>query len=90
MEWWRCGRPVTSNSYTSTLAVMLVSELWTYRTIKGQSRQLYDSSFEANIERKPNQHTQYSFSKWGQQNNCSILKHLVQTLNNMRYTSIIL
>lgn len=37
--WWRCGRPVTSNSSTSTLVVTLASEPWTYHTIKGKSRQ---------------------------------------------------
>lgn len=39
--WWRCGRRVTSNSSTSTLVAMLVSEPWTYHTIKGQNKQLY-------------------------------------------------
>lgn len=35
--WWRCGRPVTSNSSTSTLAVMQASGPWTCHMTKGQS-----------------------------------------------------
>lgn len=46
MVWWRCGRPVTSNRCTSTLAVTLASGLWTCLTTRGQSSQL-DFNVEA-------------------------------------------
>lgn len=33
---WRCGRPVTSNSFTSTQAVMQASEPWTSHMTRGK------------------------------------------------------
>lgn len=38
--WWRCGRRVTSNSFTSTQAVTPASVPWTSRTTRGDSRSL--------------------------------------------------
>lgn len=45
--WWRCGRPVTSNSSMSTLAVMQASGPWTSHTTKGQSIQCVHVRLEA-------------------------------------------
>lgn len=64
MVWWRCGRPVTSNSSTSTLVVMLASEQWTYHTIKGQSRQLCGRYRMLTPQSEERMCTQTHINKW--------------------------